>query len=162
MSERIAEKVLLIGWDAADWQHINPLLEQGLLPGLEGLINRGVMGNLATLHPVLSPMLWNSIATGKTADKHGVLGFTEPFPSGKGIRPFASTSRKVKALWNICHQNGLRSNVVGWWASHPAEPINGCIVSNLFNGLVRKPDGTLRITPGTFHPVQKAETVSQN
>ena len=104
MNKRIAKKVLLIGWDAADWQHINPLLEQGLLPGLESLINRGVMGNLATLHPVLSPMLWNSIATGKTADKHGVLGFTQPVPSGKGVRPFPSTSRKVKALWNICHQ----------------------------------------------------------
>ena len=125
MSTRIAKKVLLIGWDAADWQHINPLLDAGLLPGLENLINRGVMGNLATLHPVLSPMLWNSIATGKTADKHGVLGFTEPLPSGVGVRPFASTSRKVKALWNICHQYELRSNVIGWWASHPAEPING-------------------------------------
>jgi hypothetical protein len=23
-------KVLLVGWDAADWEHINPLLEEGL------------------------------------------------------------------------------------------------------------------------------------
>ena len=161
MSTRIAKKVLLIGWDAADWQHINPLLDAGLLPGLENLINRGVMGNLATLHPFLSPMLWNSIATGKTADKHGVLGFTEPLPSGVGVRPFASTSRKVKALWNICHQYELRSNVIGWWASHPAEPINGCVVSNLFNGLKRNQDGSLNITPGTFHPADKGAQLAE-
>ncbi len=117
-------KVLLIGWDAADWEHINPLLDQGLLPTLEGLINRGVMGNLATLQPVLSPMLWNSVATGKLADKHGIHGFIEPDPVHGGARPYTSTSRKVKALWNILRQSGLRSNVVGWWASHPAEPIN--------------------------------------
>ncbi len=41
-------KVLLIGWDAADWEHITPLLEEGLMPTLDALINRGVMGNLAT------------------------------------------------------------------------------------------------------------------
>lgn len=160
MNKRIANKVLLIGWDAADWQHINPLMEQGLLPGLESLINRGVMGNLATLHPVLSPMLWNSIATGKTADKHGVLGFTQPLRSGKGVHPFPSTSRKVKALWNICHQNDLKSNVVGWWASHPAEPINGCMVSNLFNGMKRDAQGNVTVTPGTFHPAEKSSVLA--
>jgi predicted AlkP superfamily phosphohydrolase/phosphomutase len=53
-------KVLLIGWDAADWEHINPLLEEGLMPTLDAFINRGVMGNLATLQSILSPMLWNS------------------------------------------------------------------------------------------------------
>src|SRR5213592_1534045 len=73
-------RVLLIGWDAADWEHITPLLEEGLMPTLDALINRGVMGNLATLQPILSPMLWNSIATGKFADKHGIHGFIEPDP----------------------------------------------------------------------------------
>ena len=28
-------KVLLIGWDAADWEHITPLLEEGLMPTLD-------------------------------------------------------------------------------------------------------------------------------
>ena len=58
-------KVLLIGWDAADWKLFRPLLENNEVPAVESMINNGVMGNLATLHPVLSPMLWNSIATGK-------------------------------------------------------------------------------------------------
>jgi predicted AlkP superfamily phosphohydrolase/phosphomutase len=38
------------------------------------------MGNLATLQPILSPMLWNSVATGKFADKHGIHGFIAPDP----------------------------------------------------------------------------------
>ncbi len=33
------------------------------MPTLDAFINRGVMGNLATLQPILSPMLWNSVAT---------------------------------------------------------------------------------------------------
>ena len=87
---------MLIGWDAADWKVINPLLDAGQMPTLEKLINQGVMGNLATLDPPLSPMLWTSIATGKRPYKHGILGFTEPDPGGKGIRPVYNTGRKVK------------------------------------------------------------------
>jgi len=35
----VRRKVLLIGWDAADWEHITPLLEEGLMPALDELIN---------------------------------------------------------------------------------------------------------------------------
>src|SRR5947207_9325602 len=80
-------RVLLIGWDAADWEHITPLLEEGLMPTLDALINRGVMGNLATLQPILSPMLLNSVATGKSADKHGIHSFIEPDPINGGRTP---------------------------------------------------------------------------
>ena len=34
-------RVLLIGWDAADWQVIHPLVDAGLMPTLEGIINDG-------------------------------------------------------------------------------------------------------------------------
>ena len=149
-------KVLLIGWDAADWEVITPMLDEGLMPSLEGLINRGVMGNLATLQPVLSPMLWNSVATGKFADKHGIHGFIEPDPKNGGARPYTSTSRKCKALWNMLSQSGLRSNIVGWWASHPAEPVLGNVVTNAFSGVKFDPERGWMIPPGTVHPADKA------
>ncbi len=154
-------KILLIGWDAADWQHINPLLDAGLLPTLDGLINRGVIGNLATLQPVLSPMLWNSIATGKLADKHGIHGFIEPDPVNGGARPYTSTSRKCKALWNILSQSGLTSNIVGWWASHPAEPIKGTVVTNAFGGVKIDADGRWTIPAGTVHPPEKSNALAR-
>jgi len=113
-AQRSPRKLLLIGWDAADWKVIHPLLDAGKMPTLEKLINNGVMGNLATLEPPLSPMLWTSIATGKRPDKHGILGFTEPDPQGKGIRPVMGSSHKVKAIWNILTQKGYKTHVVGW------------------------------------------------
>ncbi len=48
-------KLLWIGWDGADWEHITPLLEQRQLPTLERWIDSGVMGNLATLQLVPTP-----------------------------------------------------------------------------------------------------------
>jgi len=62
-------KVLLIGWDAADWKVIHPLIDAGKMPTLKQFISEGVMGNLATLDPPLSPIMWTSIGTGKTADR---------------------------------------------------------------------------------------------
>jgi predicted AlkP superfamily phosphohydrolase/phosphomutase/tetratricopeptide (TPR) repeat protein len=127
-----SRKVLLVGWDAADWRFINPLLDAGRLPNLAKLVDHGVIGNLASLKPCLSPILWTSIATGKSADKHGILGFVEPIPGGVGLRPVSSRSRRVKAIWNMLHHTNRSSIVVNWYASHPAEDVRGSVVSNRF------------------------------
>jgi predicted AlkP superfamily phosphohydrolase/phosphomutase/tetratricopeptide (TPR) repeat protein len=146
-------KILLIGWDAADWRVINPLLEAGKMPALESLINRGIMGNLATIRPMLSPMLWTSIATGKRAYKHGIHGFAEPRPDGDGIQPISNLSRKAKAFWNIFHQSGMCGHVVGWWPSNPAEPIRGSMVSNLFQTTASiDPTQPWPVSRGAVHP----------
>ncbi|HEX8816141.1 MAG TPA: alkaline phosphatase family protein [Terriglobales bacterium] len=161
MPEALAKKVLLIGWDAADWKVATPLLDQGLMPTLDDMINHGVMGNLATLRPVLSPMLWNSIGTGKRPDKHGILGFMEPDSDRGGVRPTTSTSRKVKAIWNMLTQRGYKTHVVGWFAGHPAEKINGICVSDLFPYATAPLDKEWPLPPGTVHPESMRETFAK-
>jgi predicted AlkP superfamily phosphohydrolase/phosphomutase/Flp pilus assembly protein TadD len=161
MSEPLAKKVLLIGWDAADWKVINPLLDQELMPTLDDFINHGVMGNLATLRPILSPMLWNSIATGKRPDKHGILGFMEPDPQSGSVRPVTSTSRKVKAIWNILTQRGYKTHTLGWFAGHPAEPINGVSVSDLYPYATAPPGEEWPLPPGAVHPESLRDTFAR-
>jgi len=145
-------KVLLIGWDAADWKIIWPLVNSGQMPALKSLMSKGVYGNMSTMNPPYSPMLWSSVATGKTPDKHGVLGFIEVNPDGNGIRPVTVKSRKSRALWNIFHNQGLKSNLVGWWPSFPAEPINGVVVSDKFQKVNKDPKIKTNIAKGTIHP----------
>ncbi len=155
-------KVLLIGWDAADWKTIRPLLNAGRMPNLARLMGGGVHGNLATIYPVLSPMLWTSIATGKRANKHGIHGFSEPSPGGSGVRPISILSRKTKALWNILNQTGHRSIVVGWWPSHPAEPLNGVMVSNHFSQPLGEKDGAPSPPlAGTIYPPALAKSLAE-
>ena len=154
-------KVLLLGWDAADWKIINPLMDQGKMPNLQKLVNQGVMGNLSTLYPVLSPMLWTSIATGKRAHKHGIHGFSEPDPHTGMVRPITNLGRKTKAIWNILNQHGLRSHVIGWWPSHPAEPINGVMVSDHFQQAVADLDKPWPMRPGTVHPPRLMEALAE-
>jgi predicted AlkP superfamily phosphohydrolase/phosphomutase/tetratricopeptide (TPR) repeat protein len=145
------KKVLVIGWDAADWQIINPLMEKGLMPTLKSFLDEAAYGNISTLDPPYSPMLWTSIATGKQAYDHGVLGFTELLPDGSGIRPISSHSRKVKAIWNILNQEGYKSNVVSWWPSNPVDNINGVMVSNFYQHAKTKYNEPWPLLEGTVN-----------
>lgn len=149
-------KLLLIGWDAADWKVIHPLLDGGAMPNLRRVIEGGVMADLATLQPVLSPMLWNSIATGQRAERHGILGFTEVDEATGTVRPVSSLSRRVKALWNILGQVGCRTHVFNWFASHPAEPVNGICVTDAFARHFPAPEAPFPLLPGTVHPAEQA------
>ncbi len=155
-------KLLLIGWDAADWKVIHPLLDAGKLPNLARLIEGGVCGNLATLQPVLSPMLWTSIGTGKRPYKHGVHGFSEPDAVSGGIRAVSSLSRRTKAVWNILNQNDLRSVVVGWWPSHPAEPLTkGVMVSNHYQKAKDAVNEPWLLEPETVYPVRLEKVLGE-
>lgn len=159
MGKKLVNKLLVIGWDSADWKVINPLIQQGKMPALKKLIDGGISGRIKTLDPPLSPMLWTSIATGFRADKHGIGGFIEPTPNGQGLRPVTSTSRKVKAIWNILNQKGYKSNVVAWWPSNPAEPINGVMVSNLYQGGNTPYGQEWKMPKGTIHPPEMEDVL---
>jgi predicted AlkP superfamily phosphohydrolase/phosphomutase/tetratricopeptide (TPR) repeat protein len=156
-----SRRVLLVGWDAADWKVIHPLMDAGKMPNVQRLVDQGVAGQMATLRPPLSPMLWTSIATGKRPFKHGIHGFSEPAPHGLGIQPVTNLSRRCKALWNILNQNGLKSVVIGWWPSHPAEPIHGVMVSNHFHQARGRLKDGWPLLPGTVHPPELAATLAE-
>jgi len=147
-----SKKVLLIGWDAADWKVIHPLIDAGKMPTLESIVNNGVIGNMSTMYPQLSPMLWTTIATGKRPFKHGIYGFVEPDPNTNKIRPITNLFRKTKAIWNILSQNEKKSIIVGWWPSHPAEPINGVMVSNCYQKIIGSIEKPWPIKSETVHP----------
>jgi predicted AlkP superfamily phosphohydrolase/phosphomutase/tetratricopeptide (TPR) repeat protein len=161
MTKSKKNKILVIGWDAADWNVINPLIKQGKMPALQKLMQGGSFGQIKTLDPPLSPMLWTSIATGFRADKHGISGFVEPTPSGDGLRPVTTTSRKVKAIWNILNQEGWKSNIVTWWPSNPAEPINGVMVSNLYQVANKALNENWDLPDGTIHPEEMADQMKE-
>lgn len=154
----MSTKVLLVGWDAADWKVINSLIEDGQMPALAGLLEQGVMADIHTLEPVLSPLLWNSISTGKRADQHGILGFTEVDPRNGGVRPVTSTSRRAKAIWNILCQHGYRTHVINWFGGHPAEPVRGVSVSDAYARDFVPSGQAWPLMPGTVHPESLAVT----
>ena len=163
--EKRRQRLLLVGWDSADWKIIHPLLDSGELPGLARLVESGTSGNLTTLEPQLSPMLWTSIATGKMAYHHGVPGFTEVDPGTGAVVPVSAATRKCRTLWEILASRGLRSHVVSWFATHGEEDHPGCVVSNMFCHVANTQPGQdpaewAPPPPGTTWPADLAATMN--
>ncbi len=156
----LSRKVVLVGWDAADWKVIRPLSRAGKMPHLARLLERGSSAPISTLYPPLSPMLWTSIATGKRPFKHGIHGFSEPSPDGSGVQPVTNLSRTSKAVWNILHQSHLHSIVVGWWPSHPAEPIDGVMLSDHFHRAPGPLENGWPLRANSVHPRKLGATLA--
>lgn len=122
-----AGPVILVGIDGASWNAIEVLWERGQLPNFRALAEEGVA---AEIKPVAaaSPVIWTSIATGVRPERHGITGFVVPTPTADV--PVSSGVRRVSALWNMLSTVQRRVAVLGWWASWPAEPINGIMVTD--------------------------------
>lgn len=159
MSKRVANKVLLIGLDGIDWSVIQSPIQEGYMPTVEKLLQHGVYGNIALVQPTVAPMLWNTIVTGKRADKHGVCGYAELSPNHEIVRPVSVASCACKRIWNILTASGLKSNVVSWPASFPAEGIDGAVVSDFFEAQTRVDGSNDEPIEGAVYPLRLAPAI---
>src|SRR5690348_11549266 len=87
-------RALVIGWDGADWRILDPLLERGVLPNLQALIDRGGRGVLRSTIPTHSWTAWPSFLTGVDPADHGVYDILESRRSSK--RQFPVTFRSIR------------------------------------------------------------------
>lgn len=158
---RSKPRLLLVGWDSADWKVIHPLVDRGEMPMLRRILEGGVSGKLRTLEPMLSPMLWTSIATGRRAYDHGVLGFTEVEPLTRKIQPVTAGSRTCNAVWNILAAQGLKCHVLGWFATQGEQIPHGGVVSDLFTSPTAPPGHPWPPAPGgTIWPESNARALN--
>lgn len=155
LESRVAERppVLFLGLDGADWRHLEPLMDRGAMPNLARLRAESAWGVLESEVPTLSPLLWTSMMTGLSPLEHGVLDFSR-FQPGGGLRePITSDERRAPAIWNAATWAGLSTAVFGLWATHPAEPVDGVLVSDRFFGFLNLADD--RPPAGFVHPPER-------
>jgi tetratricopeptide (TPR) repeat protein len=134
--------VIWIGLDGLDFELLDRLAAEGRMPNWKRFVAEGFTAKLRSFQPVLSPVVWTTIATGAGPDLHRVLDFQEVEPATGQKVPISGFSRAVPAVWNVASASGRSVGVVGWWATHPAEEVSGFFVSDhaspiLFEGLPR-------------------------
>jgi Flp pilus assembly protein TadD len=122
--------VIFIGLDGGDWQLLDDYIADGTMPNLARLVREGASGELETEHPPLSPIVWSTMMTGVSPIEHQVLDFTHFNPVTGVKEPITSTERKAPAIWNMETMAGRRVAVFGLWATYPAEPVRGLMVSD--------------------------------
>jgi tetratricopeptide (TPR) repeat protein len=126
----LPRRIVLVGLDSFTWRIADPLMRQGRMPHLKALVDRGARANLRTITPILSPVIWTSIATGMKPSRHGIVDFVVSARDTGALIPVTSAMRRVPALWNVLSRQEVGVDVVAWWASWPAEPVLGRIVSD--------------------------------
>jgi Flp pilus assembly protein TadD len=127
------------------------------MPNLARIVDNGVMGNLATLTPLSSALLWTSVATGQSADRHGILDSVEPDFRTGGVRPATKASLNVPQVWDILADEGFRCRVIGWPVTHPAGPPAVCVSDGFTSGApesIFPKDLESKLLPLRFHPTE--------
>lgn len=121
-TERLAaRRLVVLGIDGARWEVLEPLLRSGRLPHLASLVARGRRGVLRNpaVDRDLSPTAWTSLFTGLPPERHGIDRWARP-----------ASARRVKALWNILDDRGLRTWVVNVPGTFPAEALrHGAVIA---------------------------------
>ena len=123
-------RTLVLGLDGFDWDLVMPWVDSGKMPNLKRLMRAGTWGTMETLVPTLSPLIWTTVATGVSPDRHGILDFVEKEPSRDILLPITGRNRLVPAVWNLASALGRTVGVVGWWATWPAEKVRGVMVTD--------------------------------
>ncbi|HER44285.1 MAG TPA: tetratricopeptide repeat protein [Candidatus Eisenbacteria bacterium] len=148
-------RIVFIGVDGGDWKTIDPMMEEGLLPNFRRFVEEGATGPLRSMEPMLSPLLWTTMATGKLPEEHGILNFTEVDPESGEKIPVTRLSRKVDAFWNMMSEYGRTVDIIGWLATYPAERINGVMVSDRTGYLAFASTGPSDAPSGAIFPEER-------
>ena len=124
--ERDAPRIVVFALDGLSWRVLDPLLQAGRLPHIQALIGRGVSGILLSIKPMLSPVIWTTIASGRSPEDHGIHDFFDA--EGRLVN---ATQVKAKRIWEIASERSAATvGVVGWYVTWPAERVAGFLVSD--------------------------------
>jgi predicted AlkP superfamily phosphohydrolase/phosphomutase len=128
-------KLLVVGWDGATFEMIDPLLAQGRLPNVAKMIARGSQARCASTIVPISSAAWVGAVTGKTPGENGVYSFFEPVEASYDVRLISSRSNRASPLWRILGWNGMKSLVVGVPVTFPPERIDGVMIAGMLSPL---------------------------
>lgn len=134
MTER--PKVLVIGLDGATWSVLGPWMDDGTLPNLRAIRDRGVHGELVSTFPPLTPPAWATFLTGKNPAKHGVFHFAQVHDDVTDLSagtPDIVDSRDIRSatLWDIVSHHERELVTINVPMSYPPRPVNGVMVTCL-------------------------------
>ena len=122
-------RVILIAWDGADWRILDPLLEQGALPNLQALLDRGQREVLRSTVPTHSWSAWPSFLTGVDPVDHGVYDILETVPGTHKQYPVTYKSIKARTFLDdltAANKNVLLLDVP---LTFPPPELNGTLIA---------------------------------
>ncbi len=148
-------QVRVLGIDGLDRHMADQMIARGEMPYLQALLAGGAHAVLRAEPEQVPAIVWTTIATGRGPEAHGIhstgarrlpgmrtpMPITGDDPFARALRsatdvlrlgraqPATSVLRGAKTFWNVASEKGLRVGVVNWWATWPADAVNGYVVT---------------------------------
>jgi predicted AlkP superfamily phosphohydrolase/phosphomutase len=137
-------RVLIIGWDGADWNVLRPMLNRGELPTLASMIERGAYGDCRSTIPSHSWAAWPSFMTGLNPAGHAVFDILEHKPGASKRLPITFRSIKAPTIFEDFTRAGKTSLALNIPLTFPTPAIRGKVVAG----------GVLPASRSYTHPVE--------
>lgn len=119
--------MIVLGWDSATFDVIDPLIEQGRLPALASVAERGHRAQLLSTWPPMTDCAWTSAFTGRNPGAHGIFGSWYRAPGAYECRYFSSRDRRAPTAWEMT--DDVRWLVWNVPMTFPPSPIAGVMVA---------------------------------
>lgn len=129
----MSSRVFVLGWDGATWDILEPLMAEGRLPVLRGLMAKGVSGTLHSVFPPLSPVAWTTVMTGKNPGRHGIFEFVEH--NHDPLKGRINSSRQIRSelIWETVGRFGKRTVAGAVPMSYPPRQAPGFFVGDFLS-----------------------------
>jgi predicted AlkP superfamily phosphohydrolase/phosphomutase len=125
----MANRALVIGWDGADWDILDPLVTAGELPALRELLDRGRRGISRSCMPSHSWAAWPTFLTGRDPGGHGVFDILEYRPGASRRLPVSSRSILAPTWPERLSEAGKTSIVANVPLTYPPPEIRGVVIA---------------------------------
>jgi predicted AlkP superfamily phosphohydrolase/phosphomutase len=125
----MANRVLVVGWDGADWEILDPLLETGELPALSALIDRGRKGVSRSCLPSHSWAAWPTFLTGRDPGGHGVFDILEYRPGASRRMPVSFRSILAPTWPERLSEAGKTTLLLNIPLTYPPPQIRGVVIA---------------------------------
>ena len=113
-------KVIFVGLDCATYWIVEKLVAEGQMPNLARLMQTGSTFHTETDEPVISPVVWSSIASAKLPEKHGIKSFHA-----------TSATLKTKRIWDFFLDHGFSVGIMGHFVTWPPKKVKGFMIPDL-------------------------------
>ncbi|HET8644076.1 MAG TPA: alkaline phosphatase family protein, partial [Vicinamibacteria bacterium] len=147
-------RVRVLGIDGLDPRMAAQMAAE--MPALHRFLGQAARARMTVEPEQVPALVWTTVATGRGPQAHGIVSMGARRLAGmrtpvaldeQGLvartlargadllrvgraEPPTAVLRGVKAFWNVAAEKGLRVGVVNWWATWPADAVNGYVVSD--------------------------------
>ncbi len=123
-----SRRVIGIGLDGVPHSLVEELMDQGVMPNMHKLAERGTLKRIKSVYPTVSNVAWSSFQTGKNPGEFGVYGFVELTP-GYDLTIPGHNDLQCQTLYQKLDKAGKTWASLSIPNTYPAPQSDGFLVS---------------------------------